>query len=107
MKKAYLTVVFIAGLSLTAQLYPAQARRSALNDVQFDGVTSDRGLKTAGITREKWLEIYPRQAREYWDAWDCEGKSCDSQWKANIRAKARLVPRPKEKSASKPVKPKP
>ncbi len=67
--------------------------KSALDGLQFDGVASDAVLKTANRTRRQWLDSLPVQAREYWRAWDCKGKPCDSKWQADIRAKAALISR--------------
>ena len=68
--------------------------KSALDGLQLDGVDSDAALKVAGWTRRRWLDTTMRsQVKEYWRAWDCKGKPCDSKWQANIRAKAALVAR--------------
>jgi len=85
---AVLTVV--VSTPCAAQSVP----KSALDGLQLDGVDSDAALKTAGWTRQRWLETSPAsQVKEYWRAWDCKGKPCDSKWQANIRAKAALIPR--------------
>ena len=88
-----LTPLLLAALLLTAQAQVAFAQKSALDHMQFDGVSSDGELKTERLTRRQWLEQYPVQAKDYWDAWDCKGKACDSTWKANIRKKAALIKR--------------
>ena len=73
--------------------------KSALDHFQFDGVMADDALKDSGWTRRHWIEQYPVQAKEYWRAWDCKGKPCDSTWQAQIRAKAKLIARtPKDPS---------
>jgi hypothetical protein len=74
----------------------ASARKSALDHIQFDGVSSDGELKTEHQTRRQWLETFPVQAKTYWDAWDCKNEICDSSWKANIRKKAALIKRTDE-----------
>ncbi len=87
----FAVAIFAAAISNpgTARILP----RSALDGFQFDGVLSDAALKTAGWTRWHWLEVYHMNAPEYWRAWDCKDKPCDSKWQANIRAKAVLIPR--------------
>jgi hypothetical protein len=76
-----------------AQPTPVIAQKSALDGHQFDGVSSDAELKVEGHTGRYWLSRHPVEARDYWAAWDCKGKPCDSKWYANIRTKARLVQR--------------
>ncbi len=71
----------------------AYAPKSALDHLQFDGVVDDDALKGGGQTRRQWLDQNPAPAKEYWRAWDCKGKPCDSKWQANIRAKAALIQR--------------
>ncbi len=88
--------VFAWAALAVAQPAPVIAQKSALDGHQFDGVTSDAALRTAGRTRRDWLDKHPVEAREYWAAWDCKGKPCDSSWYANIRAKAALIKRTDE-----------
>lgn len=90
--KPYLLALLLAA-SAASTPGPAQAQKSALDGHQFDGVISDKALKTAGRTRREWLDRQPAEAREYWAAWDCKDKPCDSKWYANIRAKAALIRR--------------
>jgi len=71
----------------------AHAPKSALDHIQFDGVMDDGTLKDSNETRRQWLDENPVPAKEYWRAWDCKGKPCDSKWQANIRAKAALIQR--------------
>ena len=80
-------------LALVFQPALAHAQKSALDGFQFDIVLSDAVLKDNHTTRRQWLDSTPVPAREYWQAWDCKGKPCDSKWFANIRAKAALIPR--------------
>ena len=90
MKRMFLPIL---GLSCLLASQALATPKSALDGLQFDGVMSDAILKDAGQTRRQWLEATPVQAKEYWRAWDCKGKPCDSKWQANIRAKAALITR--------------
>ncbi len=90
------TAILLAAALLALGAPAAQAQKSALDHVQFDGISSDGELKTEHLTRRQWLQQYPVQAKDYWDAWDCKGKPCDSAWKANIRKKAILTKRSEE-----------
>ncbi len=86
--------ILACAVSLVALAPPAFAGpKSRLDNMQFDGVSSDGELKTEGHTRRQWLQQNPVQAKEYWKAWDCKGKPCDSQWNANIRKKAAQITR--------------
>ena len=72
----------------------AQAgKRDALdNDPDlFAIVTPDRSL--GDMTRRKWLTLWPVPGREYWAAWDCKGKPCDTPQRVHERAVAKLIPR--------------
>lgn len=88
-----LTALLLAGALLACATQVAHAQKSALDHVQFDGVSSDGELKVEHHTRRHWLDHHPVQAKDYWDAWDCKGKPCDSTWKGNIRKKAALIKR--------------
>lgn len=107
--KPMIFIVALTGFALT-QIAPASAQKSALDGYQFDGVSSDAELKVEGQTRRHWLDNHPVQAKEYWAAWDCKGKPCDTKWYANIRAKAALVkrthrdPKPANSASSKEAK---
>ena len=91
MKRLMIAAVVLAACSSSA---PAIAGpKSALDGIQFDGVSTDRELKVEGHTRRQWLEQHPIEAKDYWKAWDCKGKPCDSKWNANIRAGAALIKR--------------
>lgn len=70
-----------------------EARKSALgNDPDlFAVVTPDRLLH--GMTRRKWLTLWPVPGKEYWAAWDCKGKPCDTPQRAHERATAKLIER--------------
>ncbi len=83
----------VAALTCLISSSVTAAPKSALDGFQFDGVAADAVLKDAHQTRRQWMEATPVQAKEYWRAWDCKGKPCDSKWQANIRAKAALIPR--------------
>jgi len=92
MKRLILVLAILAAAAATPWAAES-APKSALDGLQFDGVMSDAVLTDAHQTRRQWLETTPAQAREYWRAWDCKGKPCDSKWQASIRAKAALIPR--------------
>ena len=89
------SLLFTAGIAfaLISLATPVVAQKSALDGHQFDGVMSDAALKTAKRTRRDWLDKNPIGAKEYWAAWDCKGKPCDSKWFAKLRAKAALITR--------------
>lgn len=57
----------------------------------FALVTPDRLL--GDMSRRKWLTLWPKLGREYWAAWDCKDKGCDTPKRAHIRATAKLIPR--------------
>jgi len=89
--KTTVVLSLVAALAIAAPA--AYAQKPALDHVQFDGVSSDGELQVEHHTRRHWLDHHPVQAKDYWDAWDCKGKPCDSPWKANIRKKAALIKR--------------
>lgn len=93
MKTASFIVLVALLASASASVGPAEAQKSALDHFQFDGVSSDAELKDQGHTRREWIESHPVQAEEYWRAWDCKDRPCDSKWNANIRAKAAKIER--------------
>ena len=79
----------------TAAPAPKSQRKDHLNDPDlFFVVTTDRHL--GRLTREEWLSMSEADARIYWEAWNCKDRPCDTTLKAEIRAKARLVPRTKK-----------
>ncbi len=85
---------FIVAIALvTSPALASAAPKSALDHVQFDGVSTDAELKIEHHTRRQWLDSHPVQAKDYWRAWDCKGKPCDSKWNANIRAGAAKITR--------------
>lgn len=91
MKRLMIAAIVLAACSSSAPAVAAP--KSALDGYQFDGVSSDGELKIEGHTRREWLGQHPVEARDYWKAWDCKGKPCDSKWNAKIRAKAALIER--------------
>lgn len=75
-----------------AAAHAAPPPKTALDDPDlFAVVTPDRLL--GGMTRRKWLTLWPVPGREYWAAWDCKGKPCDTPERAHERATAKLVQR--------------
>ncbi len=92
MKRLLLAVLALMSMAPTTS-FAQSAPRSALDGFQFDGVLSDAILKDQHLTRRAWLNENPLGARQYWSAWDCKGKPCDSKWQANIRDKAALIQR--------------
>lgn len=92
MKKIILaiaTAIFVIGTPSLAAL----AKKSVLdNDPDlFALVTPDRLL--GKTTRRQWLTLWPKLGQEYWAAWDCKGKRCDTPQRAHIRETAKLIPR--------------
>jgi hypothetical protein len=87
----------LAALSIAVLLATgAEARtapKSALDHDpdMFAVVTPDRLLGTT--TRRQWLTLYPVLGREYWAAWDCKGKLCDTAKRKHIRETAKLITR--------------
>ena len=88
-----LSFIVVAALVATTAAGPAAAQKSALEHVQFDGVSTDAELRVEKHTRRQWLDTHPLQAKEDWAAWDCKDKPCDTKWYANIRGKAALIKR--------------
>ncbi|HWU61479.1 MAG TPA: hypothetical protein VN112_05580 [Ensifer sp.] len=89
-----LILAALAGLLLSPTATFAEApKRSVLDNEPelFAVVTPDRLL--GRHTRRQWLTLWPGNGREYWAAWDCKGKPCDTPKRAHIRATAKLIPR--------------
>lgn len=89
-----LQFILIAGVILfggNAQAGPP--KKSVLdNDPDlFAVVTPDRLL--GSDTRRQWLTLWPVNGREYWAAWDCKGKPCDTPQRVHERETAKLIPR--------------
>ena len=57
----------------------------------FAVVTPDRLL--GHQTRREWLKLWPVLGKEYWAAWDCMDKACDTAQRARERATAKLIDR--------------
>jgi len=91
--KLFLTLTFIALTVGPASTAGSETRKSVLdnNPDLFTLVTPDHLL--GNTPRRKWLDLYPVNAKEYWAAWDCKGKRCDTKARARIRATCKLVPR--------------
>lgn len=85
-------VLIYAGV-LLAQSGHAEPGKGALgpDPDRFAVVTPDRRL--GDMTRRKWLTLWPVNGREYWAAWDCKDKPCDTPQRAHIRETAKLIPR--------------
>ncbi len=92
MKRLVLAALVLAAIASTPCLAQSMPK-SVLDGMQFDGVSSDAELKIEHHNRRQWLDAHPVQAKEYWKAWDCKGRPCDSKWQATIRAEAALIPR--------------
>ncbi|MGN6210552.1 hypothetical protein [Asticcacaulis sp.] len=89
-----LTVIAVSLAIITPVVADAAPKKKgALDDTTdlFAMVTPDRRL--GDLTRRKWLTLWPVDGREYWAAWDCKGKRCDTPKRAHIRATAKLIPR--------------
>jgi hypothetical protein len=97
MKKAFLIALAISAVAGIA--HAGTGKGSVLDhDPDLWGpVTPDRLL--GKTTRQKWLKLYPVEAKIYWAAWDCKEKGCDTPQRKHIRDIAKLVPR----SASDPA----
>ena len=84
----------LAGLLLSPTATFAEAPKKSVLDNEpelFAVVTPDRLL--GRHTRRQWLTLWPGNGREYWAAWDCKGKLCDTRERAHIRATAKRIPR--------------
>jgi hypothetical protein len=86
-------VVVCAGVTFLPGSSWAEQKKSVLDHEPelFAVVTPDRLL--GRHTRRQWLDLWPVNGREYWAAWDCKGKLCDTPDRAHIRATAKLIPR--------------
>jgi len=91
MKRLMIAAIVLAACSSSA---PALAGSKSVLDNDpdmFAVVTPDRLL--GKTTRRQWLTLWPVPGKEYWAAWDCKDKACDSAQRAHERATAKLIPR--------------
>ena len=89
-----LSLAILVLLPFLAPPASAEAPRKSVLDNDpdlFAVVTPDRLLPK--MSRREWLTLWPVNGREYWAAWDCKGRLCDTQERAHIRATAKLIPR--------------
>lgn len=104
--KPIILVMLTSLVLLPASTWAEAPKKSVLdNDPDlFAVVTPDRLLPK--MTRREWLTLWPVNGREYWAAWDCKGKPCDTRDRAHIRATSKLISRtekdPKPLSADTP-----
>ena len=90
----WLSFIVVAALVATMTAGPAAAQKKSKLDKDpdlFAVVTPDRLL--GKMTRREWLTLWPVPGREYWAAWDCQHRSCDTDKRKHIRETARLIPR--------------
>ena len=91
MKGALMAMAALSLIATTCHAGPAP--KSVLdNDPDlFAVVKPDRLL--GDQTRRQWLTMWPVNGREYWAAWDCKDKPCDTKQRAHERATSKLIER--------------
>ncbi len=89
MKRALLALGLLV---LTAKSAEAgKAPKSALdNDPDLFAVVTP-GRLLGNQPRRQWLTLWSVNGREYWAAWDCRGKPCDTERRVRERAASKPI----------------